>query len=138
MLLSLPGHNEVQLVADTPETSTITYEVDHPGIVFVSQSFYPGWVANGGLFKIVEVFGAFQGIIIPRAGRGRIILRFDPPVLHWSIAISVVSLLLGVGIIHFGNWRRGPRERHGGFRGGDSKCVRERDAPSGAADEGGG
>ena len=67
---SMGTNDEIRFVSKTPEAYSITYNVARPGVVFISQSFYPGWVADGGRFRIVEVFGAFQGIVIPQPGHG--------------------------------------------------------------------
>jgi len=75
---------EVQFASKTPEEYSITYDVAKPGIIFVSETFYPGWVATGARTKLIEVFGAFQGIIIPEAGRGQVVVRFAPSVLNWG------------------------------------------------------
>ncbi|HUJ09659.1 MAG TPA: YfhO family protein [Verrucomicrobiae bacterium] len=84
----------VQFKTARPETYSLKYKVSQPGIIFVSQSFYPGWVANDGRLKIVEVFGAFQGLVIPEPGSGRIVVHFSPPVLRLGIVVSVLSLFL--------------------------------------------
>ncbi len=88
--------DEVRFISKTPEAYSITYNVSRPGIVFVSQALYPGWIAAGGRFKIVEVFGAFQGIVIPEAGRGEITVTFSPPILKLALAISTLSIIIAV------------------------------------------
>jgi hypothetical protein len=94
-------NDEVRFVAKTPEAYSIVYNVSRPGIVFVSQAFYPGWIADDGKFKIVEVFGAFQGIVIPEAGHGEINVTFSPPILKWALAISSLSVMIAILIAVF-------------------------------------
>ena len=65
-------------------------EPARPHIHFTS--FYPGWMATDGRVKLVEVFGAFQGIVITEAGNGRITLHFSPLVFKWGIAITLLSI----------------------------------------------
>jgi hypothetical protein len=94
---ALSGTNdEVRFISKTPEAYSIVYNVSQPGIVFVSQAFYPGWIADGGRFNIIEVFGAFQGIVIPEAGRGEITVTFSPPILKLALVISGLSIIIAV------------------------------------------
>jgi hypothetical protein len=87
-------NDEVRFMSKTPEAYSIVYNVSQPGIIFVSQAFYPGWVADGGRFKMIEVFGAFQGIVIPEAGQGEINVVFSPPVLKLALVISTLSITI--------------------------------------------
>jgi uncharacterized membrane protein YfhO len=90
------ANDAVQFASSTPENYSITYNVSQPGIIFISQSFYPGWVADGGRFKMIEVFGAFQGIVIPEAGRGEIRVTFSPPILKLALVISILGVMIAV------------------------------------------
>jgi hypothetical protein len=98
------GKEEVQFVSKTPEEYSISYNVAKPGIIFVSETFYPGWVTTDARTKLIEVFGAFQGIIIPEAGRGQVVVRFAPSVLKLGIAITLISAAIVALILAFGNW----------------------------------
>jgi hypothetical protein len=91
---SMGTNDEIQFASQTPEAYSITYHVAQPGVVFVSQSSYPGWVAGGGRFRMVEVFGAFQGIVIPEPGHGEIAVRFSPPLLKVGVFVSLLSGLI--------------------------------------------
>ena len=95
-------NNPVRFISKTPESYSIAYNVTEPGVVFVSQSLYPGWIADGGRLKMVEVFGAFQGIIIPQPGHGEITVRFSPTILKVGILISLVSGVIAVAMVFFG------------------------------------
>ena len=96
---SMGTNDEIQFASQTPEAYSITYHVAQPGVVFVSQSSYPGWVAGGGRFRMVEVFGAFQGIVIPEPGHGEIAVRFSPPVLKVGVLVSLLSGLIAVTVV---------------------------------------
>jgi len=97
-----PGTNDdIQLIVRTPEAYSIVYNVSEPGVVFVSQTLYPGWIADGGRVNIVEVFGAFQGIVIPKAGRGEITVVFSPPILKLALIISGLSIIIAALIAVF-------------------------------------
>jgi len=95
----------------TPESYSITYDASCPGIIFVSQAFYPGWVTDNERVKMIEVFGAFQGLVVPEAGHGQLVVRFSPPILRQSIAISVFSLLVVLSLVTLGRWDQDPDNR---------------------------
>ena len=94
-------NDEVRFISKTPEAYAIAYNVSQPGIIFVSQAFYPGWIANGGRADIVEVFGAFQGVVIPKAGHGEITVAFSPPILKLALVISSLSAIIAVLVAVF-------------------------------------
>jgi hypothetical protein len=94
-------NDEVRFISKTPEAYSIVYHVNQPGIVFVSQTSYPGWIANGGRVSVVEVFGAFQGIVIPEAGRGEITVVFSPPILKLGLSITILSVMTAVFVCIF-------------------------------------
>ncbi len=94
---SSPGAGDnasVQFQSLTPERYSITYHVSRPGIVFVSEAFYPGWVPDDKRIKLIEVFGAFQGLVIPRAGAGQVVVSFSPPALKLGATITMISIAL--------------------------------------------
>ncbi len=94
--------DEVRFASVSPETYSVKYHVSRPGIIFVSQAYYPGWQVINAWFQIVEVFGAFQGIVIPQAGEGEVIVHFSPPALKMGLAISLISLLITILLVRFG------------------------------------
>jgi hypothetical protein len=89
------GTNDmVQFESIGPESYSVAYNLSQPGIIFVSQTFYPGWVATDGRVKLMEVFGAFQGIVIPEAGSGQVVVHFSPRVFKLGIAITLLSIVI--------------------------------------------
>jgi hypothetical protein len=97
-------NDAIRFVSHTPEEYCIEYNIGGPGIVFVSEAFYPGWVTDNPRMKLTEVFGAFQGIWMPEAGFGRVTVRFSPWILKMSIVITVLSVLVTVLVSIFGKW----------------------------------
>jgi hypothetical protein len=97
--------DEVRFVSKTPEAYTIVYNVSRPGIVFISQAFYPGWIADGGRASMIEVFGAFQGLVIPEAGRGEITVHFSPPILKLALVISLLCAIIAILVAIVGRTR---------------------------------
>ena len=101
------ANNTVQFESITPESYSVSYNVTRPGIIFVSQAFYPGWVTDDSRIKLIEVFGAFQGLVIPEAGPGRVVVRFSPSILRNSLAVSIFSLIASLAVARFGTWKEG-------------------------------
>jgi hypothetical protein len=89
-------NDTVQFESISPEEYSVTYNVTQPGIAFVSETFYPGWKTDNDRLKLIEVFGAFQGIVVPAAGSGRVVVRFFPKVLKIGTTISLLSLVIGI------------------------------------------
>jgi hypothetical protein len=96
--------DEVSFESITPESYAISYNLRGPGVIFVSQALYPGWVTDNEHIKLIEAFGAFQGIVIPEAGQGRVVVRFSPSILRKSLAISIFSLVMTLVVAKFGRW----------------------------------
>jgi len=86
----------VALTRISPECIRIHYTVSRPGVIFVSQSFYPGWEAVdrvGKSHQILRAFIAFTGVVIPTAGTGEVTLRFRPMSFRIGVAVSVAAAL---------------------------------------------
>lgn len=91
---------EVHFTPETPEEYRISYRTTAPGIIFISESYYPGWEAEGGKYPIIRAFGAFKGIVIPEAGSGVITVKFSPRSFKIGLAISFTTLMvLMVGLV---------------------------------------
>ncbi len=98
------AHAEVRFIPKTSEEYHISYKTTAPGIIFVSESFYPGWEADGGRRPIIKAFGAFKGIIISEAGQGVVTVRFAPRVFYIGLAISmstfgVLVVVAGIALL---------------------------------------
>jgi hypothetical protein len=86
---------------------------DHPALVVLSDSQYPGWQAHvdGKSAHIYKVDGLFRGVAIP-AGRHTVSFDFHPRSIEIGALISLVSLLLTGCLALFGGRRS--LGRHGG------------------------
>jgi len=96
---------EVRFIPKTAEEYQISYNTTAPGIIFISECFYPGWEADGGQYPIIHAFGAFKGIVIPKAGSGVISVKFSPRVLWIGLAVSGVTLGLLFAVLVVSVWR---------------------------------
>ncbi|MEI6564635.1 MAG: hypothetical protein WCO42_10065 [bacterium] len=72
----------------------ISYQTTAPGIIFISESFYPGWQADGGRYPVIHALGAFKGIVISEAGSGVITVKFSPRILWTGLLVSGTTLCL--------------------------------------------
>jgi hypothetical protein len=87
----------VQFFQINPERYLIQYVANTPGIIFVSEAFFPGWEAvdeHGQSYPIIHAFTAFKGIVIPKAGAGKLTVRFRPASFRLGAGISALTLLL--------------------------------------------
>ena len=99
---SSPGASgdSVKFRRESSRQYSLEYSVGSPGIIFVSQSYYPGWEVVGGKNAIIETFGAFQGIVIDRAGSGSLTVRFRPVMFRLGLLISgLTALALAAGCL---------------------------------------
>jgi hypothetical protein len=89
----------VRLQRDSPERYVIEYDASAPGVIFVSETFYPGWQANRGGHEIVNVFGAFKGIVVPRAGNGTITVEYRPLTFRMGLLVTGAAVVLLAGLV---------------------------------------
>src|SRR6185503_5696697 len=101
---------------------TLEVQAPRPGLLYLSQSFFPGWRAEvDGRPRALRVANyAFQAVAVP-AGRSVVELSYVPPGLKAGGAVSIAALLVLLGLV----WRRdvpipeaapravGARERRG-------------------------
>jgi hypothetical protein len=95
----------------SPEEYRIHYTTTVPGVIFISESHYPGWEAlddRGRQLPIIRAFLAFKGVVVAEPGSGTITLRFRPRVFRIGATVTVTGLVLLAGL---GIWcaRRGCR-----------------------------
>lgn len=91
--------DEVRAVWHSPECYTIRYSVGSPGIIFVSETYYPGWRTSDPRCKVVKAFGAFKGIVVPEAGQGELTVQFAPDLFKIGGLISGLSGVLFLGAL---------------------------------------
>jgi len=97
--------SQVELLQQSPEHYQIRYHACTPGIIFVSESYYPGWEVRdetGQRFQQVHAFVAFKGIVIPKAGHGTLDVRFRPQSFLMGAAITggtALGLIVFYGLL---------------------------------------
>ncbi|MCG6538171.1 MAG: hypothetical protein L7F78_26515, partial [Syntrophales bacterium LBB04] len=97
---STNASNRVFVVEHRPEQYRIGYQVNQPGVIFVSETLYPGWEVTDRRFKVIHAFGPFIGIVVTYAGTGELVLQFNSPTVRTGLVISCATLagLLGLTI----------------------------------------
>jgi hypothetical protein len=77
----------------------VNAESDRAGLLVLSEAWYPGWEArmDGKTVPIYIADAAFRGVFLP-AGRHRIEMDFRPHILRWSLAISILSVVILCGL----------------------------------------
>ncbi len=71
------GENEVEIEAYQENKITMTVETDKPGILILTDSYYPGWNASidNKQTKVYRADYNFRGVIIP-AGEHKVVLEY--------------------------------------------------------------
>ncbi len=78
-----------------PRRIVLQVESSAPAFLVAAETNYPGWRAtiDGRPTPIYKADVAFRGLQVP-AGPHQIILEFNPPILTWSAALSLLAWLL--------------------------------------------
>ena len=112
--VSLPDGKDLSAGTVTLQTYAareIVLDVDSPapGFLVTSEAHYPGWRAfvDGREQQIPYTNVAFRGLEIP-AGRHRVVMRFEPSILGYSVALSALAWVLLVALLLWGG-KREPR-----------------------------
>jgi hypothetical protein len=91
---------EARLEAADDDRMVYRVETARPGMLVVSDTYYPGWVArvNGVVTPIRRVDWALRGIELP-AGAARVELRFEPLVLRVGIWLAALAALAAAWVL---------------------------------------
>lgn len=91
--------NSVDITEYTPTKIEIKVNNPQPGILFLSDIFYPGWEAFVDEQKttILRANFTFRSVIVP-AGDHKVIFKFNPPLFKLGLFSSLISFLF-MGII---------------------------------------
>ncbi len=88
--------------ANEPDYRRLRVRSDGPGLLVVSENWFPGWIAevNGESVPVHRVNLTLQAVEIPEAGEHRVTLRFTAPSVRSALritgasAVAVVFMLL--------------------------------------------
>lgn len=95
---------EVKVSYYSPNRIKVEVELDEPGILVLSEVWYPGWKAidNGSPRRILKADHALRALPLEK-GSHRVEFVFDPRSLKLGIAISLLSL--GGVVVYLLSWR---------------------------------
>lgn len=70
------------------------------GVLFLSDSYYPGWEAkvNGRKIEIIRAYGAFRAVVVP-AGQVEVVFEYKPKSFYLGAGIFGVCLLTVVSVL---------------------------------------
>lgn len=98
-----PRSDRVQIVSYSPNRITVEAELATPGLLVLSEIWYPGWRArdNGQVVPIYRTDYALRGIYLD-TGRHEVELTYDPVSLKVSSGISTLAWVgLGAALVWF-------------------------------------
>jgi hypothetical protein len=128
-----PGGAAPQVVHQAWSAAGARFVVEAPrgGILVVTDSHYPGWVArvDGGPARLLRANGYLRAVPVP-AGRHVVEMDYRPASLAWGAAGSgVAALLVGAGLFATGRRRRAGRPDAGstGLEKATPRAARERE-----------
>ncbi len=106
--LPAPRCGSARISSERIDTIRAVTDMPAQGWLLLTDSWYPGWVADidGKTSAVYQADHFFKAIRVP-AGTHQVTFRFDPPVFHVGVAISIGTFLLWLGAILFG--APGPR-----------------------------
>jgi hypothetical protein len=83
-----------RLAEDRPERLVAELTTNSPGLLVVTDLFYPGWVAQeeGRRLEILRADGLFRAVALP-AGSHRVTFRYRPMSFLIGAGISIATLL---------------------------------------------
>jgi hypothetical protein len=108
--------DDVQLLARAPNRIRVRARMACRGLIVLSESWYPGWVArvDGVERPVLETFGSLRGIVV-EGGEHSIDLVYRPVPVYGGAVLSAGGILIALGLIAAsGRDRRalsGPRAR---------------------------
>jgi len=95
------GHRGIVQIVEYGATHLrLDVETSGPGLVVLTDTFYPGWEArvDGRVARIHRVDGVFRGVFV-EGGRHEITMRFRPASQLWGFALSAVGLVSVIALV---------------------------------------
>jgi len=97
----------VTVVERTPTQIRLRASLSSPGLLVLSQAIYPGWeaIVNGEPASLLEVDGLLPAVALS-AGDADVTFRYRPAAFYVGLAVSVMTLLIGLAIAGVAQWQR--------------------------------
>jgi hypothetical protein len=105
--LVMKGAGNASIASYEPNSVTVKVVTSSPGLLFLSDSYYPGWNAylDGVKVHIYRADYAFRAVSVP-SGAHTVQFLYEPPSFYNGIIISAASALLLFGCIVLNVGRR--------------------------------
>lgn len=89
-----------------PNKVTIEAKMDSPGILVLSDLYYPGWqvYVDGVSAKLYRVDGIIRGVLV-QEGDHTVVFRYAPPRFRYSLILFASSLTVCFGCLIVGSRR---------------------------------
>ena len=96
--------NTAKVITYSPNKILLETKSDQNGILFLSDTYYPGWTTNidGKSGEILKANYAFRAIPVPK-GEHIVELTYQPKTFYLGVKITIISLAALVGLIIFSN-----------------------------------
>lgn len=87
------GQGTTKILTDTSSQKEISLQTNQPGLLFLSQVFYPGWRAyvDGKLTPIIEADYTFMAIPINTLGEHQVIVKYEPDSFEKGKMLSYIA-----------------------------------------------
>lgn len=98
------------IVSESPRRVEIQATTSQPGLLVLSDSYFPGWTAtvNGSPREIHRVNVALRGVLLP-SGELTVVFTYQPRWFQIGVVVSLVGWLLALATLLPRLTRRGPR-----------------------------
>jgi len=92
------GKGKAEIVSYRPNRVEISVDSSDPGLLFLSDNFYPGWQAkvNGKQEKIYRADYSFRAVKVPQ-GSSKVVFSYQPASFYLGSKISLVCLFVVLG-----------------------------------------
>jgi len=92
--------NKVEITKYDPQKSEIDIETKKAGVLFISNTNYPGWKAfmDNENVPLLAANYAFQAIVVPE-GKHKLVLEYSPLLINKALLLSLFSAFIVVTII---------------------------------------
>lgn len=93
------GKYTLKYISYTSNESSIEIETNKPGVLFVSDTWYPGWNAyvDGNKANILKTDYAFRGVVI-QSGSHVVKFLYNPESISLGMKMSIAAFLILVSI----------------------------------------
>lgn len=92
--LSKPQGGTAEIQSYTPNEITIQSQTTTDSLLFLSDTYYPGWLAtiDGKETEIIKANYAFRSVVVP-SGNHTVVFRYDPQSFSIGKILSILSLI---------------------------------------------